>query len=307
VHEEVEKELADLVGYDAALIFGNGFLANLGVLCALAGRGDAIFEDRLNHASLIDGARLSGARLRRYRHGDANHLEDLLRKRPAAGRSIIVSDSLFSMDGDIAPVADLASVAGRYGALLVVDEAHAIGIFGKSGGGICRSADGPTRPDVVVGTMSKALGGYGGFAAGTGALRDILVNRARSFIYSTGLPPACAASASAAARIVRGDPSLGKELLARALRFRELLAANGFDVTPSQSQIIPLRVGESERTVALAQAVLRRGILAVPVRPPTVPPGTARLRLSVTLAHGDGDLERAAGLLRNAAVEVGLF
>jgi 8-amino-7-oxononanoate synthase len=299
LHETLEAKLAAFAGRETALVFGSGFLANLGVLAALAGRRTAVFADRLNHASLVDGARMSGARLFRYRHNDVGHLEELL-KTNTGQRRVIVSDSVFSMDGDIAPIGDLAEVALRHGALLVIDEAHAIGVFGPDGGGVCRGLP-SVCPDVIVGTLSKALGGYGGFAAGARELRELLVNKARSFIYSTALPPACLGSACEALDVIAAAPELGAALLTRAARFRAVLADLGFDTGASRSQIIPLMVGDNERALAFSRALKEKGVLAVAVRPPTVPPGTARLRLSVTLAHTEADLDHAASTLAETA------
>jgi len=295
-HEALEADLARLVGQEAALLFGSGFLTNLGVLTALAGRGVTVFADRLNHASLVDGMRLSGATFRRYRHCDMAHLAELLDG--SDGQRIVVSDSLFSMDGDIAPVEELAALAERHEAVLIIDEAHAVGVFGR-GGGICRAWG--VRPDVTVGTLSKSLGGYGGFAACLAAVRELLVNRARSFIYSTGLPPGCLGSGRAAVSIVEQEPELGEELLRRAACLRGRLADAGLDVGPSESQIVPVILGGNERTLAVSAALREQGIEAVAVRPPTVPEGSARLRLSVTLAHSGADLDAAADAIAEAA------
>ena len=370
LHEELESDLARFMETEAALVFGSGFLTNLGVLTALAGPADAVFADRLNHASLIDGMRLSGAKWHRYHHKDAEHLESLLKKSAGAGRRIIVSDSVFSMDGDVAPLKELETLARRYEALLVVDEAHAIGVMGARGNGVCRSTvrsagfslsienglkpalqtvdglkpalqtvdglkpalqtvdglkpalqtvdglkpalqtvDGlkPALQTLIVGTLSKALGGYGGFVACSGAVKQLLVNRARSFIYSTALPPACLGAARKAVEIVSESPELGAELLARAKRFHGLLANAGFSLPPFESQILPILIGDNQRSVDFSKALRRRGIIATAVRPPTVPKGTARLRLSVTLAHTDADLEWAARILAETAREEGIL
>jgi len=247
-------------------------------------------QDRLNHASLIDGARLYGATLRRYRHADPAHLDALLSKEGATARRIVVTESVFSMDGDRAPLAELSAVARRHDCLFVVDEAHAIGVFG---GGLARDVD----ADVIVGTLGKALGGYGGFAAGSAKMMQLLVNRARSFIYSTGLPPACLGSTDAALNVLEETPDMGAELLRRAALLRDLLTAQGMAVGPSTTQIVPVIIGGNEAALALAESARAAGMLTVAVRPPTVPPGTARLRLSVTLAHTDADLARAAEVL----------
>ena len=304
LHEQLERRLADWVGAEAALVFGSGFLTNLGVLTALAGRDDTIFADRLNHASLVDGARLSGAKLVRYRHNDTKHLAELL-DQSAAGRRFVVTDSLFSMDGDAAMLEELSDLANRREAMLIVDEAHALGVFGRGGGGICRDLP-DVRPDVVVGTLSKALGSYGGFAACSAAVRELLINRARSFIYSTGLPPACVGAAMGALDVLGGSDELGQTLLNRARSFRRALAEAGLNVGPSESQIVPILVGNNEKALAISRRLEAEGILAVAVRPPTVPQGTARLRLSVTLAHEPADLARAAEKIIAAARELGV-
>lgn len=305
LHEQVESELAHMAGTETALVFGSGFLANLGVLTALTGRGDLVFSDRLNHASLIDGMRLSGAKWFRYGHKDLDHLERLLEENGVAkGKRVIVSDSVFSMDGDIAPLQGLQDLARKHEALLVVDEAHAFGIKGINGGGVCRSMDLDVKPDITLATMSKALGNYGGVAACSASVREFLINHARSFIYSTGLPPACLGGSLGAMAVMRDEPNLASVLLCHAQLFRCLLVAQGFDLPLLESQILPVYVGKNERALELSQRLWERGIIATAVRPPTVPEGTARLRLSVTLAHSEEDLEQAAKTIAATAREV---
>jgi 8-amino-7-oxononanoate synthase len=306
LHEQLEQQLADLVGAEAALVFGSGFLTNLGVIGALAQRHDEVFTDRLNHASLVDGAALSGAKVRRYRHLDMTQLERLLQRGQGCRRRVIVTDSLFSMDGDIAPLHELQSLAKRYDAMLIVDEAHAFGVLG-AGAGACKRETPVIQPDLVVGTMSKALGSYGGFAICSKAMRAYLVNRAHSFVYSTALAPANLAAALAAVQIIVAEPGLGRSLLSNADYFHGLLIEAGFDLAALESPIIPVPIGESEKAVALADQLWQRGILAKAIRPPTVPPGSARIRLTVTLAHSHADLERAAGELGAAAHSLALF
>ncbi len=306
IHEELELDLARMMGSEAALVFGSGFLANLGVLSALAARGDGVFSDWLNHASLIDGIRLSRADCSRYRHKDLDHLEDLLRKSGATGKKIIVSESLFSMDGDIAPVRGLAELAERYGALLIIDEAHAIGVMGSNGGGVCRLPGNEVRPDVVVGTLSKALGGYGGFVACSQSIRKLLINRARSFIFSTGLPPACLGSGREAVSIVASNPEMGRALLEKARWFRGLLAQSGLNLPEFESHILPVPIGGNEEACHFSELLIGRGLLIRAIRPPTVPVGTSRVRLSMTLSMTDQALREAAGIIAESAKAAGI-
>lgn len=306
VHDELEQALAVLVGKEAALLFGSGYAMNLGVLSALAGRDDAIFADRLVHASLIDGARLSGAALKRFAHNDAASLERLLSSTPVRGRRFVVCESVYSMDGDLAPLESLASLSRSNDALFIVDEAHALGVFGN-GRGLCHALPGELAPDLVLGTLGKALGSFGGFAAGSRLLRELLVNRARSFIYSTALPPASAAAALAAVEIVAQEPGLGADLLQRAAALSSSLRAAGLQAPAATSQILPVHIGDNRLALRLAEALEARGVLAVAIRPPTVPEGTARLRLSVTLSHRADDLSLAARTIAEAARELGLL
>ncbi len=293
-HYELERTIAALKGYPQALVFGSGFLANAGVVTSLVGRGDHVFADKLAHASIIDGIVLSRANLKRFRHNDPEHLGELLKQCPDSGRKLVVTESVFSMDGDIAPLPEIASFAVKYGAMAMVDEAHATGVFGPDGSGLIRQYGLEDRVNVSMGTLSKALGGYGGFIACSHALRELLVNRARSFIYTTGLPPAAAGSALGALDVMKKDADAGARLLGRAAVFRERLQEAGLDTLGSQSQIIPVLIGENAKTLAVAGRLKTKGILAVAIRPPTVPEGTARLRLSITLDHTPQDLEWAA-------------
>ncbi|MBI2851109.1 MAG: 8-amino-7-oxononanoate synthase [Chloroflexi bacterium] len=307
LHEELESDLSRMMDTDAALVFGSGFLTNLGVLSSLAGPGDHVFSDRLNHASLIDGIRLSRAHCYRYRHKDMAHLEDLLKKsQDTPGKRIIVSESVFSMDGDIAPLKELSELASRYHAMLIIDEAHAIGVFGRQGGGVCRIPGREIQPDVIIGTLSKALGGYGGFVACSVSVRRLLINKARSFIYSTGLPPACLGSARAAVRIITSEPEPGTTLLEKARRFHSLLTQHSLKMPDFESQILPIIVGGNEDVMRFSESLSRKGLLVKGVRPPTVPPGTARVRLSLTLSMTDSALEQAACAIAEAAEEVGI-
>jgi 8-amino-7-oxononanoate synthase len=307
LHEELEKALARMMGTASALVFGSGFLTNIGIISAVARPEDEVFSDWLNHASIIDGIRLSRAHSYRYRHKDLDHLESLLKKRRKTGKAIIISESVFSMDGDIAPVKDMVTLADRYGALSIIDEAHAIGVMGKSGGGVCRASGSNCRPDIVVGTLSKALGGYGGFVACPDSIRKFLVNRARTFLYSTGLPPACLGSGLAAISIVMSQPELGKQLLEKAKWFRDLLAESGLQVSPAESQIIPVIIGSNSKVLSFSKLLIECGLLIRPVRPPTVPVDTARVRLSITLSMSTRALKKAVGIIAESAKEVDII
>jgi 8-amino-7-oxononanoate synthase len=295
IHERVENEIAELFESESCLIFGSGFLSGLGVVSALADKNDEIYSDKLNHASLIDGSLISRAKCYRFKHKDLNHLERLLKNSTTKGKKIIISDSLFSMDGDIAPIEDLAKIAKKNSAMLIIDEAHAVGIYGKNGAGISSMLSKENRPDVILGTFSKALGGYGGFAISSKLIRDYLINRSRSFIFSTGLPPVCLGGAEKAFDIVKEKGSLGSELLGKAKLLHEYLVDLGVEMNKFESHILPVCIGDNLKTVALSKKLLNDfNILCVAIRPPTVPEGTARLRLSVSLAHSDNDLKYTA-------------
>jgi 8-amino-7-oxononanoate synthase len=294
----LERLLAEWEGTEAALVFSSGFAANLAVVGALAGRDDAIFSDAWNHASLIDGCRLSRARVHVYRHADLNHLADLFGNEATARRRLIVSDSVFSMDGDFAPLPGLLELAERFDALLVLDEAHATGVFGERGRGLTELLGvAPTERLIKVGTLSKALGAQGGFVSGSRRLVAWLVNHARPYIFSTALAPPVAAAAARAVEIVRSEPEPRGRLHQLVERARVGLQALGFDCEASRCQILPLIVGEARAALRLARALEKDGLLVPAIRPPSVPEGTARLRISLTAGHTWGDVERLADAL----------
>lgn len=284
-HERLERRLAEFEAAEAALAFTSGFAANTGAIAALVGPGDTVFTDRKNHASLLDGCRLSRADVRAYPHSDPTELERLLSRSAPRGRRLIVTDSLFSMDGDLAPLADLADLAERYACMLLVDEAHATGVFGARGRGAAEQAGIERRVDVRIGTLSKALGCVGGFVAGSARLVRWLVNRARPYVFSTAGPAANAAAAIAALDIVGAEPERREGLLARAAGLRRALAAEGWNTGASASQIIPIVVGEAQRAVDLSARLLKKGFYVPAIRPPTVPDGEACLRVSLTALH----------------------
>lgn len=300
LHHTLESHLATFKQCETALLFGSGYLTSIGTIPVLAGRHDLVLIDRLAHACLLDGARLSGAEVRRFRHNDVKHLSELLAKRRVDRRCLIVTESVFSMDGDLAPLSTIAALAADSGAALLVDEAHAAGIFGPAGGGL--TCDPAIRPHVTVamGTLSKALGGYGGYAACSSALRELLLNRARSFVFSTALPPPVLAAALAALTVLRSDPGIGARLLDTAARFRAVLSRAQLDTMQSASHIVPVAVGNNARVLDIAARLRSAGILVAAIRPPTVPQGSARLRISLSAAHDAGDLDRAAGLIVEA-------
>lgn len=298
IHEELEARLAGEKGYPAALVFGTGYMANAGTIPVLAGRDDLIFADKLVHASMVDACRLSGARLIRYAHNDAAALEErLMQHADSTCRKLVLTESVFSMDGDLAPLTDITRLAQQYGAMCMIDEAHASGTFGPHGAGLVREHGLEDRVNVSMGTMSKAFAGFGGFVACSDEMRTLLINSARAFIYTTAPPPAVIGAALGALDVLEASPNLGNILQANADYFRSLLHEAGLDTLQSQSQIIPIVIGENEKAVAVSSKLREQGIIAAAIRPPTVPAGSARLRISITLAHHVDDLERAANCI----------
>jgi glycine C-acetyltransferase/8-amino-7-oxononanoate synthase len=304
-HRNLEERLAAFKGYEAALLFGSGYLANIGSISALAGRGSVVFSDQLNHASIVDGCRLARAETFVYRHCDVEHLSWGLRK--AAGRgSLIVSDSVFSMDGDVAPLADLVRLAREHACRLVVDEAHATGALGPGGRGAVAAAGLTGEVDLVVGTLGKALGSYGAYVCGNAELIEYLLNSARSFIFSTAPPPPVLAAALAALELLEAEPERVRRLRDNAAALRTGLLAEGLAAGGGTSQVVPLEIGEATPTMELCERLLERGVFAQGIRPPTVPPGSSRLRFSVMATHEEAELREAARLAGEAARESGI-
>jgi 8-amino-7-oxononanoate synthase len=309
IHRRLEEQLAEFKRSEACLLFGSGYLANIGVIGTLAGRGDTIFSDELNHASIIDGCRLSRAQVVVYRHRDIEHLEWSLHRhsgRRGAERSLIVTDSVFSMDGNVAPLAEIAELAQIHGAQVMVDEAHATGNLGPGGRGAVAEAGLEGQVDVVVGTLGKALGSYGAYACASAQMVRYLINTARPLIFSTAPPPPAVAGALAALNLLQERPHRVERLRANARVLRRALAAKGFAVSEQDMHIVPLIVGDERDAMRLCQEALERGVFAQAIRPPTVPEGTSRLRLTVMASHTGTDLRMAAGILGDAAVRVGL-
>ena len=285
-HAELERRLAEFEGTEAALVFPSGFAANAGTIPALVDQGDAVFADAKNHASLIDGCRLSRAQRLVYPHGDCDALEAMLGDAGHFRRRLIVTDTLFSMDGDLAPLPRLAALTEEYNAMLLVDEAHATGVFGQRGrGAVEHFGLDHDRVHVRIGTLSKALGTGGGFVCGRQSLIDWLANRARPYVFSTAQPAATSAAAIAALDVVATEPHRRRELLARAADLCSRLSAQGWNTGNSQSQIIPLYVGDPDRTMRLAADLRQAGYFIPGIRPPTVPEGESLLRLSLCYHH----------------------
>lgn len=285
IHHALENKVASLSGKPRALVFSSGYQANVGIISAIVGRGDAVFSDRLNHASLIDGIGLSGAKCFRFRHNDLEHLETLLKKHSDKCQTcLIVTETLFSMEGDRSPIEKIVALKEKYGVLMMVDEAHATGVYGPHGGGLVVEKGLSERVELIMGTFSKALGGLGAYVAGSTQIIDFLINACRSFIYSTALPPGVTAANLAALETIEKEPHRRTVLCENATWFREALIDRGYDVRGT-SQIVPLVVGDAERAVAAGKALEERGFWVLPIRPPTVPAGEARLRFSLTYDH----------------------
>jgi 8-amino-7-oxononanoate synthase len=297
-HEALERELAAFKRTPQALVFSSGYAANEGIITALMGRGDAVFSDKLNHASIVDGALHCRAKVYRYPHKDMNALEELLKRASGARRRLIVTDTVFSMDGDVAPLKEIAALAKAHDAWLMVDEAHAFGVFGPTGSGMVEELGLEDGVHAQMGTLSKAAGACGAYCAGSGVLREYLINTARSFIFTTALPPAVAAAARAAIGIMREEPWRRAKVLDNARQLREDLRAAGWDAMASTTPIIPVLVKDTQRALAISRGLLERGIFVAAIRPPTVPAHTARLRVVVTAAHTQDDIARCADAFR---------
>jgi len=306
-HHELEEALADFTGRERALLFSTGYGANLGAINALVGSRDHVVEDRLNHASLLDGGWLSGARFHWYAHADAQDLESQLQGLGAgAARALVVSDGTFSMDGDRCPVAELATLARRHDAWLMIDDAHGIGVHGEGGRGLVDPAQFDTSDvPVLMATLGKAFGTFGAFIAGDATLIEYLVQRARNYIYTTAIPAAVAVATLASLEIVRTEDWRRERLGELITRFRAGATQLGLDLLPSESPIQPVIVGDSARALDFSAALESQGLLVTAIRPPTVPSGTARLRVTLTAAHEDGDVDRLLAALDEVVTEAG--
>jgi 8-amino-7-oxononanoate synthase len=299
IHRRLEDQLGEFQRAESCLLFGSGYLANTGVISALAGEGDVVFSDQLNHASIVDGCRLARAETLVYDHADMDQLEWGLRQAEGRG-SLIVTDGVFSMDGDIAPLEEIVELAQRFDARVMVDDAHGTGALGPEGRGAVADAGLEDQVDVVVGTLGKALGSYGAYVCCDKPLAQYLVNTSRTLIFSTALPPPAAAAALAALELLRQQPRRVQKLQRNAEVLREALAEEGLAAPRSETQIVPLLVGDAEHAVAASERALEQGVFAQAIRPPTVPPGTSRLRLSVMASHTKSELREAARVLAAA-------
>ena len=301
INHLLEQEIAQLKSTEAALTFGSGYLANTGIIPALAGRGDLIITDRLSHASIYDGCLLSGARTIRFRHNDLVHLKQILQeKRSQFNSCLVIVESIYSMDGDRCPLVELVRLKKDHDFLLMVDEAHATGLYGENGAGIIEEDNVSSGVDIAMGTFGKALGSYGAYAATSRELVDFFVNRARTFIYSTALPPAVVGATLASLYLVKSEPQLRLDLHEKVAYFKKQLRKNGLKDNPGPTQIIPVMVGDSAKALAIAEELRRKNVYVKAVRPPTVPEGTARLRFSITRYHQEEDLKECARNLASA-------
>ncbi|MDO9464412.1 MAG: 8-amino-7-oxononanoate synthase [bacterium] len=307
INEKLEKRIADFKRTEAALTFNSGYMANIGVISALMGRQDVIFADKYNHASLVDGCILSRAKLMRYPHKDVKSLEQILKDVGKYGRRLIVTDSVFSMDGDIAPLPEIIELANKYDCMVMIDDAHATGVLGEKGRGSAEYFDIPEGAiDIHMGTLGKALGSFGAYVAGSRSLMEFLINRARSFIFTTALPPSVIGSVIAAILILEMDNTRIKTLNNNASYFRNQLRKEGFNILNTETQIIPLIVGENRKAIQFSRFLMQNGIFAVPIRPPTVPLNTARIRFSITAAHSKEELGHTIEIIKKAGKKFGI-
>jgi glycine C-acetyltransferase len=308
LHEELERSIASFKGTEAAVLFNSGYAANTGIIPALVGRGDIIFSDRLNHASIVDGALLSRATFIRYPHKDTPALRMLLEKHRGAGRRLIVTDGVFSMDGDCAPLDELVTLKREFDALLMVDDAHGTGVLGERGRGSAELFGVVEHVDLQMGTLGKAIGSFGAYVAASREIVDYLVNRARSFIFSTSLPPAVLAASLAALDLVDSPEGaeLRKRLAHNAGEFRTMLTDAGLDTFGSTTQIVPVAVGAAEQTMEFTRRLMEEGYFVQGIRPPTVPAGTCRLRCTLMASHTHDDIGGAFDAIVRIARTVGV-
>ncbi len=309
LYRMLEERLAAFKGRGAALVYSTGYMANLGVISALVKEGDVVYTDALSHASIIDGCRLSRAAVKIFPHNDLDALKDLLKSDKGFRRKLIVVDGVYSMEGDLAPLPDLTKLAKSYDALLMLDDAHGTGVLGEQGGGTSEhfGLKGPDAVDIEIGTLGKALGSFGAYVVGSRDLREYLINRSRSFIFTCALAPSALAAAIAALEVLQQEPGHRQRLWANVRHFRESLHRLGLSTEPSVTHILPVMTYERQRTMELCERLLELGIFCQGIRPPTVPPGTCRLRFTVTAEHTRADLDQALGAIEKSFREVALL
>lgn len=301
LHQELEKKIADFKGTEAALLFPTGYMANVGALCALVGREDIVIGDKLNHASIIDGCRQSGATFRVYPHNDVSQLESLLQRSLKHRRRLVVTDSVFSMDGDTAPLPEIVEITQKYDAILMIDDAHAMGVFGQHGKGMIEHYGLEGKIDIIMGSLSKAIGSIGGFIAGNKDLIDFFKNKARSFVYTTALPPAACAASLAGLTLIQEDTTLIDKLWDNIRYLRSQLSKFISNIS-GESPIIPIIIGSAEDALNVSTRLYENGILIPAIRPPTVPSGTSRLRISLMATHSKEDINRLIDTLKDIGV-----
>ncbi|MBP9855092.1 MAG: 8-amino-7-oxononanoate synthase [Candidatus Omnitrophica bacterium] len=306
-HRKLEERMAQFKGTQKCLLFSTGYMANIGIIAGLFDKEDIIFSDRLNHASIIDGIQLSGAQMKRYKHADMEHLEKLLQANPHGKKRCIITDSVFSMDGDIAPLEKIVELAKLYNCIVMIDEAHALGVMGEKGKGLAEHLGLGKKIDIQMGTFSKAAGSYGAYCCGSANLINVLMNQSRSFIYTTGLPPLVAAASIKAIEIIERDHLLREKLWDNAHYMRAGLRLAKFDCMKSSTPIIPILVKDSSLTVEFSRRLLKEGVLISAIRPPTVPVNTARLRLTVMANHSKTDIDFALNKFQKIGRELGVI
>ncbi|MFQ5786769.1 MAG: 8-amino-7-oxononanoate synthase [Thermodesulfobacteriota bacterium] len=297
LHEKLENEISRFKGKESTIVFPTGYMANIGTISSLVSKEDLVICDKLNHASIIDGCRLSGADLRVYTHCDMEKLENILMKSTKYSRKLIITDTVFSMDGDLAPLPDIVSIARKYNAIVMVDEAHGTGVFGKKGRGVVEHFNLSEKVNIVMGTLSKAVGSLGGYITGDADLINYLRNKARSFVYTTALPSAVCAASVAGIKLIQKDPSLRTSLWNNVRYLNEKLKLLDFNVISSESQIIPIMIGDAKEAVNVSKFLHKEGILIPAIRPPTVPAKSSRLRMTVMSIHTRDDLDKLLNVL----------
>ncbi len=301
LHRMLEDKIAEFKNTEASILFSSGYLANIGTISALVGSDDIIYSDELNHASIIDGARLSRSTVRIYKHLDMNHLIELLEAdKDKKCKKLIVTDSVFSMDGDLVPLPELVEIAERYGCMLMIDEAHATGVLGKRGSGATEHFGVEERVPVVMGTLSKAVGSLGGYIAGNRELIDFIRNRVRSYIFDTSLPPASLAASITAIDIIENEPERREHLWTMVDKFKAGIESTGLKILPSHSAIIPVLIGDAEPALAFARMLRENGVFTPAVRPPSVPHGMCRIRVTIMAKHTAGHIDKALSAFRAA-------